>query len=280
MSYGPTVGEEWIDYEVPREPRAHPPGMRFAGLNALVTGGGKGFGSLIALGLAREGANVVVTYNTSSDGANKISSQIKSQGRESIVVRLDITNFEEIKSVTENVWKEFGPIDVLVNNAADIANQQLSWRQINEEWIEHTLEVDIKGTMLMTHEVGRRMFERRSGTVVNIASHVIAFGTPRAPQYAAGKEGVIGITKSYALALAPWVRVNAACPGWMETEGIKNRGDFTPDRRKWIITHTPLRRIPKPEYIIPMILFLASDDSFHMTGNIIISDGGFTMPGA
>lgn len=279
LSYGPLPGEEWIEYEIPKEPRAHPPGMRFLGLNAMVTGAGRGFGKVIAEGLAAEGADLVITYNTSEEGAKKAAEQIRSKGRKAMTVKADIRNWAEVKSATEKVWTEFGPVDVLVNNAAEIANDCLSWRNITEESIDHTLDVDVKGTMLVTHEVGKRMFERKSGTIVNIASHVIAMGTPRAPQYAAGKEGLIGLTKSYALAFAPWVRVNAACPGWMATQAITNRADYTP-RHKWIITHTPLRRLPKPEHIVPMILFLASDDSFHMTGNIIVADGGFTMPGA
>ena len=280
MSYGPLGGEEWVDHEVPREPRAHPPGMRLFGLNAMVTGGGRGFGSIIAQALAGEGANVVVTYNTSEEGARTVCDKIKSMGRKSMTVKVDISDWDQVRAATEKAWTEFGPMDVLVNNAAEIANDVLTWRKITEQSIDHTLDVDVKGTMLVTHEVGKRMFDRKSGTIVMIASHVIAMGTPRAPQYAAGKEGVIGLTKSYALAFAPWVRVNAACPGWMDTEAITKRPDFTPERRKWIITHTPLRRIAKPEHIVPMVLFLASDDSFHMTGNIIIADGGFTMPGA
>jgi 3-oxoacyl-[acyl-carrier protein] reductase len=254
--------------------------MRFVGVNAVVTGGGRGFGSLIALALAREGADVVVTYNTSREGAERVAGEIRVLGRRSMTAKVDISNWAEVKSMTETVWSQFGPIDLLINNAGEVANKQMSWRQVTEKWIDETLDVDVKGTMFVIHEIGKRMYERKSGTIVNIASHVIAIGTPRAPQYAAGKEGVIGLTKSYALAFAPWVRINAACPGWMDTEAITKRPDFTPERRKWIIMHTPLRRIPKPEHIVPMVLFLASDDSIHMTGNIIIADGGFSMPGA
>lgn len=273
--------EESVDYEVETKLRPHPPGMRFADVNALVTGAGRGFGSFIALALAREGANVVVTYNTSKEGAEKISDQIRSMGRKSMTAKVDITNWNEVKSMTETVWNEFGPIEVLVNNAGETAKKQMSWREITEEWIDETLDVDIKGTLFMTHEVGKRMFGRKSGTIVNVASHVIAFGAARSPEYSAGKEGVIGLTKSYAIAFAPWVRVNAACPGWMDTEMLRERPDFaTGEKRKWIIMHTPLKRLPKPEHIVPVILFLASEDSIHMTGNFVIADGGYSMPGA
>ena len=124
------------------------------------------------------------------------------------------------------------------------------------------------------------MLERKSGTIVNVASNVIVTGSPRAPQYAASKYGVIGLTKSYALAFSPWVRVNAACPGYMDTEATTKRQDWTPQRRKWVVDHTALKRIGRPEHIVPVVLFLASDDSIHMTGNIVIADGGFSMPGA
>ena len=280
MSWGTLAGEQKVDTEIEAKQREHPPGMRFYNWKALVTGAGRGFGSLIALALAKEGADVVVAYNSSKEGAQKVSDQIKSLGRKSMIAKVDITKWNEVKSMTEKVWKEFGPLDLLVNNSGDVSNKQMSWREITEDAIDQTLAVDIKGTLYMIHEVGKRMLERKAGTIVNVASNVIVTGSPRAPQYAASKYGVIGLTKSYALAFAPWVRVNAACPGYMDTETTTKRPDWTPQRRKWIVDHTALRRIGKPEHIVPIVLFLASDDSIHMSGNIVIADGGFSMPGA
>lgn len=280
MSWGTLAGEQKVDTEIEAKPREHPPGLRFYNWKALVTGAGRGFGSLIALALAKEGADVVVAYNSSKEGAQKVSDQIKSLGRKSMIAKVDITKWNEVKSMTEKVWKEFGPLDLLVNNSGDVSNKQMSWREITEEAIDQTLAVDIKGTLYMIHEVGKRMLERKIGTIVNVASNVIVTGSPRAPQYAASKYGVIGLTKSYALAFAPWVRVNAACPGYMDTETTTIRSDWTPERRKWVVDHTALKRIGKPEHIVPVILFLASDDSIHMSGNIVIADGGFSMPGA
>jgi 3-oxoacyl-[acyl-carrier protein] reductase len=280
LSWGTLAGEKKVDTEIEAHPRKHPSCMRLEGLNALVTGAGRGFGSLVARALAEEGANVVVAYNTSKDGAEKLSGEIRALGRKSITAKVDITQWSEVKSMTEKVWKDFGPLDLLVNNSGDVSNKQMSWRQITEEAIDQTLAVDIKGTLYMIHEVGSRMLDRKQGTIVNVASNVIVTGSPRAPQYAASKYGVIGLTKSYALAFSPWVRVNAACPGYMDTEATTSRPDWTPERRKWIVDHTPLRRIGKPELIVPVVLFLASDDSIHMTGNIVICDGGFSMPGA
>jgi 3-oxoacyl-[acyl-carrier protein] reductase len=280
MSWGRLAGEAKIDTEVEVTLRKHPQGMRFQGMKVMVTGAGRGFGSLIALALAREGADVAVCYNTSKEGAAKVSDEIKEMGRSSVAVKMDITNWVEVKNVVQKLWTDFGPLDILVNNSGDVSNKQMSWRQITEEAIDQTLAVDIKGTLFVTHEVGSRMLERKLGTIVNVASNVIVTGSPRAPQYAASKYGVIGLTKSYALAFSPWVRVNAACPGYMDTQTTTSRQDWTPERRKWIVDHTALKRIGKPEHIVPIVLFLASDDSIHMTGNIVIADGGFSMPGA
>ncbi|MGI0079931.1 MAG: SDR family NAD(P)-dependent oxidoreductase, partial [Nitrososphaerales archaeon] len=119
MSWGTLAGEQKVEGEVEAKPRAHPPGMRFDNWNVLVTGAGKGFGSLIALALAKEGANVVVAYNSSKEGAQEISDQIRAMGRKSMIAKVDVTKWDEVKTMTEIVWSEFGPLDLLVNNSGD-----------------------------------------------------------------------------------------------------------------------------------------------------------------
>ncbi len=280
MSWGSLPGQAKVEGEVERKRRDHPLGQRLLDQFALVTGAGRGFGSLIAQALAKEGAHVALNYNKSAEGAEVIAKEIQKLGRKSITVKADITKWSEVKDMVETVWKEFGRLDILVNNSGDVAWGQMSWREITEESIDRVLSVDIKGTMFVTHEIGKRMLEQKRGVIVNVCSNVVVTGSPRAPQYAASKYGVIGLTKSYALAFAPWVRVNAVGPGYMETESTVKRPDWTPERRKWIVDHTPLRRIPKPEDIVPIVLFLASDDSMHMTGNFVVCDGGFSMPAA
>jgi len=175
----------------------------------------------------------------------------------------------------------FGRVDVLINNVGDMAAHQMSWRELTPESIDHTLAVDIKGTMLMTHEFGRRMLDdQQSGAIVNIGSRVVVEGSPRAPQYAAAKYAIIGITKSYAHALAPHVRVNTLGPGFIETEALVNREDWKSGRREQVLAHTPLNRIPKPSDVVPPVIFLASDDSRHITGAFLLCDGGHSMVGA
>jgi 3-oxoacyl-[acyl-carrier protein] reductase len=157
----------------------------------------------------------------------------------------------------------------------------MSWRELSTKVVDDTLELDVKGTLYCTHEFGRRMLDlQKSGVIVNVASNVIVTGSPRSPAYAAAKYGVIGVTKSYALALAPYVRVNTVAPGYMDTPSLRARKDWTDTRKKWIVDHTPLKSIGKPDNIAHIVVFLASQDSFHMSGNTIICDGGFSMPAA
>jgi 3-oxoacyl-[acyl-carrier protein] reductase len=254
--------------------------QRLADRWALVTGAGRGFGRSIALGLAREGANVAVHYNTSREGAEAVATEIRALGRNSFTAQADLTDWSQIRRLADEVFTRAARLDILVNNVGDVAPEQMSWRQVTEELIDRVLAVDVKGTMLVIHEVGSRMLEQGSGTIVNVCSNVVVTGSPRAPQYAASKYGVLGLTKSYAGAFAPAVRVNALGPGFIETESTVTREDWRSGRREEILARTPLARIPGPDDLVGVVVFLASDDSGHMTGNFVLCDGGFSMVGA
>jgi 3-oxoacyl-[acyl-carrier protein] reductase len=247
---------------------------------ALVTGAGRGFGREIALGLAREGADVCVHYNSSREGAEATADAIRETGRRASTVQANLEQWPEIEAMASEVFDRLGRVDVLVNNVGDVAPEQMSWRDVTEELIDRVLAIDIKGTMLVTHEVGRRMLDQGSGAIVNICSNVVVTGSARAPQYAASKYGVLGLTKSYAAAFAPHVRVNALGPGYIETEATLQREDWKSGRREWVLERTPLGRIPAPHELIGGVVFLASDDSAYMTGNFVLCDGGFSMVGA
>lgn len=254
--------------------------MRLADRWALVTGAGRGFGRSIALGLAREGAHVGLHYNTSREGAESAASEIRALGRKAFTVQADLTSWDEIRRLAQETFERVPRLDVLVNNVGDVASEQMSWRQVTEDLIDRVLAVDVKGTMLVTHEVGSRMLEQGGGAIVNVCSNVVVTGSPRAPQYAASKYGVLGLTKSYAGAFAPTVRVNALGPGFIETESTVTREDWRSGRREEILARTPLGRIPGPDELVGVVVFLASDDSGHMTGNFVLCDGGFSMVGA
>ena len=254
---------------------------RFDGKTFMVTGAGTGFGAALSLRAAQEGAGkVIVHYRSSSDGAERTAERVRETGAEAVVVQGDITSWADIQGMAAWAFEEAGGVDVLINNVGDMASGQASWTEVTEEAIDHVLAVDIKGTMLMVHEFGQRMVARGGGAIVNVGSTVIVRGSPRAPQYAAGKYGLLGITKSYAKALAPTVRVNTFAPGFMETEALLNRPEWQAGRREVVLSGTPTAKIPKPDEMTGAALFLASDDAHHITGSYMIADGGYSMLGA
>jgi NAD(P)-dependent dehydrogenase (short-subunit alcohol dehydrogenase family) len=256
------------------------PLRRFAGKNVLVTGAGTGFGAAIAIRAASEGARVAIHYRSSRGGAEETARQVAKAGGESLLVQADIMHWDQIRRMADEVFGQFGDLDVVINNVGDMAAEQMSWRDITEESIDHVLAVDVKGTMLCVHEFGQRLYDGTGGCIVNIGSTVIVRGSSRAPQYAAAKYGLLGITKSYARALAPKVRVNTFAPGFIATETTLSREDWKSGRGEELRSLTPMGRIPKPEEVAGTALFLATEDASHMTGVYLNADGGYNMIGA
>lgn len=254
--------------------------QRFAGKTVLVTGAGTGFGAEIAVRAAQEGANVAIHYRSSRRGAEQTRERVEEAGGKAFLVQADIAERAQIRRMADDAWSHFGRVDAVVNNVGDVAREQMSWRDITEESIDHVLAVDIKGTLLCTHEFGERLIDQGGGAIVNIGSTVVVRGSARAPQYAAAKYGIIGLTKSYAHALAPTVRVNVFAPGFIETEATLGRQDWQSGRGEKLRENTPLGRIPRPEDLAGAALFLATEDANHITGGFVLADGGYNMVGA
>jgi NAD(P)-dependent dehydrogenase (short-subunit alcohol dehydrogenase family) len=247
----------------------------------LVTGAGTGFGAELAVRAAAEGARVVgVHYRSSKAGAEQTAERVRAAGAQAVLLQADIIEWSQVDRLAEEAFGQLDGLDVLMNNVGDVAREQMSWRDITEESIDHVLAVDIKGTMACVHEFGRRMLDQGHGAIVNIGSTVIVRGSARAPQYAAAKYGLLGLTKSYAQAFAPTVRVNVFAPGFMETEATLSRQDWKSGRAEQLRSMTPMGRIPGPAELAGAALFLATDDAFHMTGGYLVADGGFNMVGA
>ena len=258
----------------------HPIVRRLENKSVLVTGAGTGFGSALARRAASEGASVGVHYHSSRLGAEDTIAAIREDGGRAEMYQADISSWDNVKRMAEAAFADFDGLDVLINNVGDIATEQMSWREITQEVVDRVIDVDIKGTLYMHHEFGQRMLDQGGGVIINIGSTVIVRGSPRAPQYAAGKYGVLGLSKSYANALAPTVRVNTFAPGFMETASTLNRQDWKTGRRERLIAATPAGRIPPPEDLAGAALFLATDDAAHIYGTYMVADGGYSMIGA
>jgi NAD(P)-dependent dehydrogenase (short-subunit alcohol dehydrogenase family) len=247
----------------------------------LVTGAGTGFGAEIAVRAAQEGARVVgVHYRSSEAGAERTAERVRAEGAEAALLRADIAVWAEVSALADAAFAELGGVDAVINNVGDVAREQMSWRDVTEESVDHVLAVDIKGTMACVHEFGSRMLDQGHGAIVNIGSTVIVRGSARAPQYAAAKYGLLGLTKSYAHAFAPAVRVNVFAPGFIETEATLGRADWKSGRGDQLRKMTPMGRIPGPAELAGTALFLATDDAGHMTGGYLVADGGYNMVGA
>jgi len=255
--------------------------QRFVGRSVLVTGAGTGLGAEIAVRAAQEGARAVgIHYRRSSAGAQKTAERVRAEGAEAVLLQADIVEWAQVAAMADAAFQQLGGVDVLVNNVGDVAREQMSWRDITEESIDHVLAVDIKGTMACIHEFGKRMLDQGHGSIVNIGSTVIVRGSARAPQYAAAKYGLLGATKSYAHAFAPTVRVNIFAPGFIETDATLGRQDWQSGRGDQLRSLTPMGRIPGPAEVAGAALFLATDDAAHITGTYMVADGGYNMVGA
>ena len=253
---------------------------RFEGRSVVVTGAGTGFGAEIAVRAAQEGARVVgIHYRSSAAGAEATAERVRAEGAEAVLLQADIVEWAQVARMADEAFEKLGGVDVLVNNVGDVARDQMSWRDITEESIDHVLAVDIKGTMACIHEFGQRMLDQGHGNIVNIGSTVIVRGSARAPQYAAAKYGLLGVNKSYAQAFAPTVRVNIFAPGFIETESTLGREDWKSGRGEQIKKMTPMGRIPGPADYAGAALFLATDDANHITGGYLVADGGYNMVG-
>lgn len=254
---------------------------RFEGRSVLVTGAGTGFGAEIAVRAAQEGARVVgIHYRSSATGAERTADRVRAEGAKAALLQADIVHWDQVAAMADAAFEQLEGVDALVNNVGDVAREQMSWRDITEESIDHVLAVDIKGTMACIHEFGKRMLDQGHGAIVNIGSTVIVRGSARAPQYAAAKYGLLGATKSYAHAFAPTVRVNIFAPGFIETEATLGRDDWKSGRGDQLRALTPMGRIPGPAELAGTALFLATDDASHMTGGYLVADGGYNMVGA
>jgi 3-oxoacyl-[acyl-carrier protein] reductase len=241
-----------------------------AGQVAVVTGGSRGIGRVLAQRLARDGARVVVTAR-SAEGAGACAAELPGEGH--LGVACDVSDRAAVDALVKRVETELGAIDVLVNNAGVTADNILV-RLGDDDW-DRVLDTNLRGAFLMTRAVARGMMKRRAGRIINVTSVVGLTGNRGQVNYAASKAGLVGLTKSVAKELASRnVLCNAVAPGFIETDMTS---ELSPEARETLQQQIALGRLGSPEDVAGVVAFLVGPDASYITGQVIVVDGGMVM---
>jgi 3-oxoacyl-[acyl-carrier protein] reductase len=249
--------------------------MRLSDKSALVTGSANGIGRAIALKLAQEGADVIVNDVLSQqERARAVSEEIKSIGRNSMVVLADVSKTEEVSRMAESVLKRFGHLDILVNNAGFARPVQVV-DMTDEDW-DIVINTVLRGTFLCSRAFIKGMMEQKSGKILNLASNSVWSIWKGFGQYAAAKAGIVAFTKVLALEMAEYgISVNAIAPGFTGTEGALARSGAAHIERMG--KEIPLGRIGSTEDLMGAVMLLVSDEGNFITGETILIAGGYTF---
>ena len=246
--------------------------MRLPDKKAIVTGAGTGIGAGIAVELARQGADVLINYAHSQEGAQEVARQVEACGRRAIVCKADVSRADEIEAMVETAWQAFGRIDILVNNTG--ITRFLDFFVLTEADWDQILDTNLKGMFICSQAVARHMRRTGGGAIVNLGSVHGRTTVPDLVPYAASKGGIEGLTRAMALGLAPYnIRVNAVAPGLIEVDRIRRDPLYDREMRAKQI---PLGRVGQPEDVARVVVFFASDDSRYVTSQVLFADGGMT----
>lgn len=239
---------------------------------AVVTGASRGIGRSIALALAAGGAKIVAA-DISLEGCQNLVDELAQSGTEGLAVQCNVAQAEDADRLIDAAFKKFGRVDILINNAG-ITRDGLLMRMKDEEW-DAVLNVNLKGAFLCTRAASKVMSKQRYGRVINIASIVGQMGNAGQANYCASKAGLIGLTKSVARELARRnVTVNAVAPGFIATDMT----DALPEKaRQELTAQIPMERLGSADDIANVVLFLASDNSAYITGQVLAVNGGMYM---
>jgi NAD(P)-dependent dehydrogenase (short-subunit alcohol dehydrogenase family) len=245
------------------------------GKNAFVTGASRGIGQSIAVALAEAGADVALVAR-SEDGLAETASAITSAGRKAFVIPADVTSQEAVSDAVATAIDQLGQVDVVVNNAGG-SNFMVSFRELRLAGWDKLMRLNLDSAVYVCHAFAGHLLDRGQGSVINVASVAGVASSPLLSPYGAAKAGLISLTKSLAVEWAgDGVRVNALCPGWTATELNRNLWEDLTIGPATVAT-VPMRRWGRPEEMAGPAVFLASDASSFMTGQVLIVDGGQTV---
>ena len=239
----------------------------------FVTGASRGIGKDVALKFAEKGYDVIINYVSDKTDVETLKKEFAEKGADSLILKADVSKEEEVKDVVEKAIEKFGKIDVLVNNAG-ITRDNLLMRMSTEDF-DKVIDINLKGTFLVTKAVTKYMMKKRCGSIVNLASVVGVVGNAGQCNYSASKAGIIGFTKSVAKELASRnIIANAVAPGFIETDMTNVLSDTV---KESIHNQIPLKRMGSSKEVAELIYFLGSEKSSYITGQVINIDGGMVM---
>jgi NAD(P)-dependent dehydrogenase (short-subunit alcohol dehydrogenase family) len=237
---------------------------------AIVTGAGAGLGKAMALGLAQAGADVAICART-VEKIEAVAEEIRSSGSKALAVSTDVREGEQIAGMITKVVEAFGGIDILINNAGGHFEKHAL--ELSERGWEAIIKENLTSVFLFSQAVGKIMQRQKSGSIINLSSVAGSGSYSINASYGAAKAGIISLTQTLAVALAPYnVRVNAIVPGLMATEAVMPFYNSRPE----MLAKVPLGRYGEPEEVVGAVVFLASDASTYVTGSSIVVDGGLT----
>ena len=240
---------------------------------AVITGASRGIGREIALKYAEEGANIVLNYRNSETEALQLKEELDKLGSNTLIVKANVSKLEEAEKLIKEAKEVFGRVDILVNNAG-ITKDNLIMR-MKEEDFDSVIDVNLKGAFNCLKAVTPIMIRQKSGKIINMSSVVGVIGNAGQVNYCASKAGLIGMTKSLAREIGGKnINVNAIAPGFIDTDMTKVLSE---DQKKNILSQVPLKRFGNALDIANLALFLASDQSNYITGQVIHVDGGMAM---
>lgn len=241
-----------------------------SGKVALVTGGGRGIGRACCLALAEAGAAVAINYSASKDAAEEVKAEIEKAGGRAETYQADVSNFDQVQKMFEDVKEAFGTLDILVNNAG-VIKDTLLLRMKPADW-EKVIGVSLNGAFHCTKMAAETMMRNRSGNIINISSVIGVMGGGGQTNYAAAKAGLISFTRACAAEMSGrGLRFNAILPGMIETDMSETVRKHASDQ---ILERIPSKRFGQPEDIASVVVFLASDAASYINGEAITVDGG------